>query len=215
MMGWDGTFLQDAVDTCTNLSGQITDCPLFTIQDESVYGNCNVTLPSAIEKENVVGPVYTLPGNPAIAPGPAPADQVTAGEATTTIVNVAPTLSYSAGISLASSDTYIPGGIFAVSTYPTSTTPSPSSTPKAPASAVVVAENVAVTSPPTTIPASATNTQSYFTTEYSTSGQALIEVLWVEEVKTVTESATTTIYNRDRKRHLHRHAARAAGIDVV
>jgi hypothetical protein len=81
---------------------------------------------------------------------------------------------------------------------------------------VVVAEDVAVTSPPTTaIPASATNTQSYFTTEYSTSGQALIEVLWVEEVKTVTESATTTIYNRDRKRHLHRHQARAAGIAVA
>ncbi|KAH0122003.1 hypothetical protein KCU82_g22542, partial [Aureobasidium melanogenum] len=32
-MGWDSSdFLQSAVDTCTNASGQIQDCPLFDIQ---------------------------------------------------------------------------------------------------------------------------------------------------------------------------------------
>jgi len=115
MMGWDEAFLQSAVNTCTNLSGQIEDCSLFTIQDSSAYGNCNITLPAAIASENVVGPLSTIPGNPVIAAGPGYADGATAGgSATTTVVNVAPTLSYSAGISLASSDTYIPGAIFAV-----------------------------------------------------------------------------------------------------
>ncbi|PMD37148.1 hypothetical protein L207DRAFT_71340 [Hyaloscypha variabilis F] len=192
MMGWDPVFLQDAVNTCTNPSGQIEDCPLFNIQDE--YTTCNITLPSALVSENVVGPISSLPGNVPIASGPAPANGATAGSPVTGAPPAAssaasaipvPTLSYSAGQSLASTDTYIPGGIFAVS-VPTSTT--------------IAAP--AITTPPV---AAASNTESFFSTEYTTSGRAVLEVLWVEEIVTVTDPVTTTVVVPGRKRHLRRH----------
>lgn len=207
MMGWDHAFLQSAVNNCTNLSGQIEDCPLFTIQDSSAYSNCNVTLPSAVANENVVGAISTMPGNPAIASGPAYADGAAAGEgtATNTVANVAPTLSYSAGISLASSESYVPGGIFAVKTsesYVPETTPIATSTSKF----VAAVANVEITSAPAATP---TDTQSYFTTEFSTSGQAVIEILWVETEVTITASETTTIYGKHKRQHLAKHRARA------
>lgn len=186
-MGWDPVFLQNAVDTCTNPSGQIEDCPLFNIQTE--YPVCNITLPSALVDENVVGPIPNLPGNVPIVSGPGPASGATAGSPVTGAPpapssvgsQVIPTLSYSAGSSLASTDTYQPGGIFAVS-VPT-TTPSVTQAP------------VAATS----------NTESFFSTQYTTSGQNVLEVLWIEEIVTVTASTTTTAMVPGRKRHLKRH----------
>jgi hypothetical protein len=191
MMGWDPVFLQDAVNQCTNLSGQITDCPLFDIQSEDAYSNCNITLPSAILDEDVVGAMPTIPGNVPIVSGPAPANGATAGGSQTTGApapvsttggQLLPTLSYSAGSSLAPTDTYIPGGIFAVSVSQTPTI----TTPPAPTS-------------------SSSNTESFFSTQYTTSGQAVLEVLWVKEIVTVTAPETTTVYVPGRKRHVHRH----------
>lgn len=210
MMGWDEKFLQSAVDTCTNLSGEIEDCPLFTIQDSTSYSNCNISLPAAIEQENVAGPASTLPGNPAIDAGPAYADGAAAGKGGATTSNVAPTLSYSAGISLASSDSYVPGGIFAVSTRPASATSTHSQTSIVVAPHIEIAKSSPTPTPtlaPTPTPAPK-DTQSYFTTEFSTSGQAVIEILWVETEVTVTASETTTVYAR--KRHAHGHRRRAA-----
>ncbi|CZR56548.1 related to glyoxal oxidase precursor [Phialocephala subalpina] len=214
MMGWEEDFLQQAVDTCTNLSGQIEDCALFTIQDSSVYGNCNVTLPSAIAKENVVGAVSTMPGNPVIAYGPGYASGAAAGgnSATATAGGVAGTtqsamtLSYSAGISLASSESYVPGGIFAVSTgasfaLSTAATSTPTSSP-----------SVAATSPTTAaaafVAASIVESAgpSYFSTAYQTLDPNTVEeILWLEEVITVTEASTATVTVPARKRHLHGH----------
>lgn len=195
-MGWNETFLQDAVDQCTNLSGQIEDCALFDVQDASVYGNCNITLPSAIADENVVGPVSTLPGNPAIASGPGYASGAEAGAAgstpapTSAAANPVPTLSHSAGVTLASSDTYVPGAVFAAVT-------GSSAAYDAPAASITAAPSV-----------SSVDTQSYFSTEYSTSGQVVNEVLWVEELVTVTASMTSTMTLPARKRHLHQHQQR-------
>ncbi|KAF8848886.1 hypothetical protein BDZ45DRAFT_753337 [Acephala macrosclerotiorum] len=189
MMGWDQSFLQQAVNTCTNLSGQIEDCALFTTQDSGVYSNCNVTLPSALVNEDVVGAVTTMPGNPVIAYGPGYAHGAAAGgnSATATVggttgqtTQPAMTLSYSAGISLASSDSYVPGGIFAVST-----------------GATFNAEAIA---------SSTTSAPSFFSTAYSTiSSNQVEEILWVEEIVTVTEASTATVTVPARKRHLHGH----------
>jgi len=202
MMGWDPIFLQDAVDQCTNLSGQIEDCALFDIQSADAYSNCNIALPSAIASENVMGPMPTLPGNVPIASGPGPANGATAGgtetgppaappsPVVTSGSQTLPTLSYSAGSSLASTDTYIPGGIFAVSIASSS---SKVAGPVAPQ----------VTPAPSAAPPS--NTKSYFSTQYTTSGAAVLEVLWVEEIVTVTDPITSTMTVPGRKRHLKRH----------
>jgi hypothetical protein len=70
MMGWDEHFLQSAVDTCTNPSGQIEDCPLFNIQSSDKYSNCDITLPQPLMAEKVLDDMSTLPGNVPIAYGP-------------------------------------------------------------------------------------------------------------------------------------------------
>jgi hypothetical protein len=193
-MGWDEAFLQDAVNTCTNPDGEIESCPLFDLQDPSVYGNCNFTMPAALVNENVVDPVGSLPGNPPILSGPGYAMGATAGETTATPVPV-PTLSYSAGQSVSSGSDYVPGAIFAAKETDSS---SPS---------VETSASNTITAAPSI--ASAANTQSFFSTEYSTSGQEVLEVLWVEELITVTApQETTTVYIPPRKRHLHQHQQR-------
>jgi hypothetical protein len=201
MMGWDETLLTNAVGQCTNPSGLISDCPLFDIQDASVYGNCDITLPTELVSEKVIGPISSLPGNVPIASGPGPADGATAGGSDATPV-VVPTLSHSDGVVLPTSATYVPGAVFAVSESEevkvASETPTPSTTSTSSTTPVVV--------PATTPAPSPIDTQSYFSTEYSTSGFTVNEVLWVEEVQTVTvpvtETATTTLVN---KRHVHKH----------
>jgi hypothetical protein len=153
-------------------------------------------MPAAIENENVVNPVGSLPGNPPILSGPGYAMGATAGESTTQAPNPVPTLSYSAGQSVSSGSDYVPGAVFAAKASPTSS-PAP-------------VENVA-TSQITTAPSlsSAVPTESFFSTEYSTSGQEVLEVLWVEELITVTApQSTTTVYVPGRKRHLHAHKQR-------
>jgi hypothetical protein len=198
-MGWDEAFLQDAVNTCTNPDGEIESCPLFDLQDPSVYGNCNFTMPAALINENVVDPVGSLPGNPPILSGPGYAMGATAGETTATPIPV-PTLSYSAGQSVSSGSDYVPGAIFAAketvsSSSPVQTTPVQTSA----ASTITTAPSIA----------SAANTESFFSTEYSTSGQEVLEILWVEELITVTApQSTTTVYIPGRKRHVHQHQQR-------
>lgn len=193
IMGWDGTFLQDAVNQCTNPSGQIEDCPLFNIQEASVYSSCSISTPSTLVAEAVSTGLASLPGNPPIVSGPEPADGATAGApaATTPVATTpaaassppaAPSLSYSAGSSLATSATYVPGAVFAADT-----------SASAPAiTAAPAVENVAQ------VPV------SYFSTDYSTNGLTVNEVLWVEDIVTV------TVPYAARKRHLHKH--RGVGI---
>lgn len=77
MSGWDATFLQTAVDTCTNGSGLIQDCPVFDI-DYDAAGSCNWdgTLMNDEEVRGAHGGLPALPGcNPVSwGPGEAPAE---------------------------------------------------------------------------------------------------------------------------------------------
>ncbi|EPQ67750.1 hypothetical protein BGT96224_1694 [Blumeria graminis f. sp. tritici 96224] len=81
IMGWDEELLRKAVNTCTNLSGLTSDCPLFTMQDPSVYNSCNLTkIPAVVaEEEKIITDMDNLPGNLPIQPGPAYAIGETAG----------------------------------------------------------------------------------------------------------------------------------------
>ncbi|ESZ98205.1 hypothetical protein SBOR_1433 [Sclerotinia borealis F-4128] len=226
IMGWEEEFLQSAVDTCTNLSGEITDCPLFDIQDESVYGSCNITLPSALENENVIGSMPTLPGNCAIQSGPVPATAMpgltgtgkssastasssssakgSSAATTTSTSAVVPTLSHSAGSTIVASlgQTYVPGGVFAAVESGVSYSSSGSSTAAAD-------ETPAVASSATTLLTASSAT--FYSTSYSTTTAIsdlnvkveVDEVLWVEKTVTVTASASAT--GVARKRHLHEH----------
>ncbi|PNS16603.1 WSC domain-containing protein 2 [Sphaceloma murrayae] len=89
--GWDVSLLQKAVDSCRNLSGEITDCAALTpyLQSGSVQSQC--TIPDSVG-EDVTGPFDKLPGCNPITSGPARAEVQTGCGATTRIAG--PKLSY-------------------------------------------------------------------------------------------------------------------------
>lgn len=194
-MGWDPEFLQQAVDTCTNLSGEISDCPLFTIQDSDVYNSCEIEIPSALVSEDVLGPMSTLPGNVAVQYGPGLAiNGLTVGasgvtSAIASATNAVPTLGVSAGSTIyaASSQTYALGGVFdqvagSVATSTSTSTTSVATTSSTSSSIVTSAPSIS----------SAVATESFYSTQWTTTGNTAVEIFWVEETVTVTASGTPT-----------------------
>lgn len=202
-MGWDQTnfTLQDAVDTCTSLSGEIEDCPLFTIISEAEQGECKFELPDALVNENVTGPVDTLPGNVALAWGPEPANDTPSSAATTTssVSSIPlPTLSYSAGSTASVSGSVVPGNVFRGSSAAATST------------STVEVKAADVTS---TVTASVSLETESTSTIISTEDSGLVivsEIVYEEEITYVTEVTTTTVYVTptsvpDARRDIHAH----------
>lgn len=205
IMGWDETefALQDAVDTCTNLDGEIESCALFTVISESVQQECTLDLPSVLVKEDVSGPVTSLPGDVPIYWGPGAAGAATSsGSAAATTVTTMPTLSYSAGSTASVNGSYVPGNIFKIT--PATTT---------------VSETGAVTSAPSVTSAADDSLVTMGTSTYTytgDSGDVTVSVVVFEEAITwTTELTTTTVVveptaaarlRRDAHVHQHRHA---------
>jgi hypothetical protein len=99
IMGWQSEdFLQSAVTTCTNSSGQISDCPLFDIQPDSDATNCFINTPAPIADEAVSTDLAHLPGRVAIQSGPQPANP---GAPTPSTTALATSSSSSSALSLA------------------------------------------------------------------------------------------------------------------
>lgn len=219
IMGWDEDLLQNAVNTCTNPSGQIEDCPLFNIQSEQDQTSCQLKqLPQKLVKEDVTGIVGdSLPGNVAIQYGPQPATQVNPPQQTTTVA--VPSVGYSAGTTATSSGSVLPGQVFKeTSAYDAATAPTPSATPDAAASPdnpalIVGAANIesapgvpsstaasAAPAPtaspePTAAPAAAPVDDGLpiVRTEYITNGNIVSEIVWKEQVVYVTRSSDVTL----------------------
>ncbi|TGJ85748.1 hypothetical protein E0Z10_g2985 [Xylaria hypoxylon] len=75
MTGWDPDFLQEAVDTCTNPSGSLSDCGLFTsngpLLSEAEQNECKFKTPIVLTAENAIAKIMTeLPGGVQIQDGP-------------------------------------------------------------------------------------------------------------------------------------------------
>jgi hypothetical protein len=221
-MGWETDFLQQAVDTCTNLSGQIQDCPLFNIQDESKGAQCKIKMPEVLAKEKMVDAMTSLPGNVAIMAGPAYAKGAAPAQEGTTIAEASTTAeasssiaipTYAPGTKLPSGSQYVPGAVFAAKAT-TSPSVSAAAAPPAAASAPASVESAIIAPLPTPAPAgpppAATSVQTYFSTEYRTQGSVVNEILWVQKVETVTASQTTTVAAAPKhKRHSHRAHGRS------
>jgi Domain of unknown function (DUF1996) len=76
--GWDTEVLQNALDQCTNLSGVIEDCPVFTsiFTSDDEMNSCAAPNPYPQEPEPQLGEVLPhIPGCVAVTGGPAPAIQ--------------------------------------------------------------------------------------------------------------------------------------------
>ena len=181
-MGWEEDFLQEAVDTCTNESGRIQDCPLFNIIEESEARECEMKTPLQLLAEQVLEGLKILPGDV----------EITFDENSTP---AKPSSSSSPGGLL--------GGIFKESsTSATPTTTSEVAAAVAPPPPPTTTSSPPPPPPPTTTspppPPSPTPTidpnVSYESTQYITNGDIVTKILWDEEIVWVTEmvDATTT-----------------------
>ena len=65
--GWDVPELQKAVDECTDLSGVMTDCDVFTYFEDEDCKQCQI--PTTVH-EDIDGPLQQLPGCNPVADGP-------------------------------------------------------------------------------------------------------------------------------------------------
>lgn len=89
MTGWDQSFLQEAIETCTNESGELSDCGLFTsngpLLSEDEQRQCKFKTPVVLTAENAIAKIMSqLPGGIQIQDGPesatppsGPLDQLT------------------------------------------------------------------------------------------------------------------------------------------
>ncbi|KAK2767931.1 hypothetical protein FQN53_006411 [Emmonsiellopsis sp. PD_33] len=67
---WEPGFLEQAVKTCTNPSGRVEDCPLFTLQSEAEQRQCKFSIPKTTYNENCELLDGGLPGGVEIFAGP-------------------------------------------------------------------------------------------------------------------------------------------------
>ncbi|KAJ9131255.1 WSC domain-containing protein [Pleurostoma richardsiae] len=225
MMGWKEEILQEAVNVCTNGSGKIADCPVFTdVEDTALPGECQMPLPANLAKENVVSVAGTLPGNVAIQYGPQQATlgvQATDATSPTTAVSI-PTLSFSVA-QVNTAGTYGVGDVLHSTTTTSTSITSPAATPliagvtMAKGADPVPALPSSPSSPSTTSAPVATDSGlSYdvISTQYLTNGPIVSEIVWEEAIVYVTETdaVTSTILvtatapaKVRRGSHLHRH----------
>lgn len=221
IMGWKSKdFLQQALDECTNASGEISDCPLFTLQDDSVGAQCTFDTPEELKGDNPMGPRDGLPVNVPIQYGPADAtDYPVAGRggvATSSMslssapstFSEGPTLSYSpanpsststaqGGIVVAVATSDLLGHKAEASSTPSSTTSStPGSTEPAPSSFITSSPSME----------SEEAGPNIISTSYMTHGNEVVEMAIQEVDVTVTATTyTTSTAAANHKRHLHHH----------
>ena len=175
--GWRDNILQDAVNQCTNASGQQTDCPVFVLQADGDATQCQMDVPEQLTHEDVQVALSTLPGNVAVQSGPGYA---TIGPHPSAIASPS---SLTASASAVSS--------------PATTSQAISSSPIF--SNVTVASTTSLSTPTASTMAD-TPVFSTYTSSIVVSGMTESLVI-VEEVVTVTERVQDAV-----KRHSHHHA---------
>ncbi|KAF7163277.1 hypothetical protein CNMCM5623_008298 [Aspergillus felis] len=78
MHGWESGVLQQAVEQCTNPSGEVEDCAVFDIQSEDKQRQCTFDMPATLKNEKVTLTSGGLPNKLAVQWGPAYASDVAA-----------------------------------------------------------------------------------------------------------------------------------------
>ncbi|USW51813.1 hypothetical protein Slin15195_G051320 [Septoria linicola] len=214
VMGWESAeFLGTAINTCTNPSGQIEDCPVFTIQDPATPAKCKFAMPADLEEDDCAGPRDGLPVGVPIQYGPEPATKYPVPGAygkhgSTVKTSAVPHTSAPATFS-PSAPAYSPAN--------------PSVTDTAQGGIVIAAELSSSSSSSSSAPAAVTSAPASkasdaadCTTTYVTKGNEVWEMV-IEEVKvTVTATATATASpapagyeappSYKHKRHVEKHA---------
>lgn len=179
IMGWESAdYLGQAIDTCTNMSGNIQDCSLFNIQSDNDAAQCAFETPADLEGEDCEGTNEGLPYRVPIQYGPEPATAYPVYGVDSAATSMQPTAKPSSFSQPAVS--YSPAN--------------PTSTAAAQGGIVVAAYSSgaegasapAVTSAPAPAPASSDHPDCY--TTYITNGYEVIEMVVIETDVTITAS---------------------------
>ncbi|KAH9909492.1 hypothetical protein F4778DRAFT_719 [Xylariomycetidae sp. FL2044] len=222
MNGWEEGFLQEAIDTCTNESGELSDCPTFTsngpLQELAEMQECKFDMPSILTNENcLASDLAGLPGGIKIQAGPESATPLGGGggiisaitsllgggsdDATSTTSSEA-AMTYVASSVTPSSEPGL-GGAFLESS-------SAAATPSPEINVMATAAEPSTTSAPSITSAPGVEYQ-IVSTQTITSGAQVEEIVWKEPVVYVTEDTITTVTQmvksgqKARREHVARH----------
>ncbi len=208
--GWKEETLQEALDTCTNNSGRIQDCPVFTLQSEKEALQCKIpNIPSELKGENCVTPGKKLLGNSPMrgeapmaghAPKPAtrPAAKPAAKPSSTPVAQKAEVDEDKPAPAIENEE--LPGQVLNEHKAEVKEGAAPAVTPAPVPAAPALAKD-----------------QKISTTVTKTVGDnQVVEVLVIEEVVTITEDVVTMTeyrtvgveYNGAKARRAHGHARR-------
>ncbi|KAI1305715.1 hypothetical protein F5Y03DRAFT_150063 [Xylaria venustula] len=220
--GWDADFLQEAVDTCTNESGELSDCSVFTgngpLQSEAEQQQCKFKTPLVLAAENDVAKTLNeLPGGVQIQNGPEsatppsdPIDQATSiigsilgGDSTSTTTSSIQS-STSTSVATTSSSIQSGGAFLENPTAAASSTPDfgAAEVPSTPTSSSTTTPSTTSTSSTSSTPTTTSAPQatsepgvSYevYSTQTITSASLVEEIVWMQPVVYVTEDSITTV----------------------
>jgi len=217
---WESGVLQQAIDTCTSLSGDQEACEVFKFAKNT--GSCALEnpLPTEIDKEAVKDSKLGLPGGMKIQSGPEPATkpgqqpaaipQPSTAALPSSSIAKAPTVSLSSKAAVAES-THVAaphesGGVFAQADQYQPQSKAPTK--------VAVEVSSSYVSPPSTTPApleSASAAPHAIATSYSTIGREVMEDIKLEVDVTVTAGTPEATMGHHKRHHKH-HAANGHGI---
>lgn len=214
-MGWDNaTFLQDAITTCTSMTGEIQACSLFNIQNDTEAAMCTFPVPSVLDNDDPSGPRDGLPVDVPIQYGKEPATSYPVAGRSGVATSVAPsadlssigsaaaTLGYSAANPSVTSTAQ--GGII-VAAYSSFGSPSagmPSDDASLIPSSVASASSTSITDAPSV--ESPGSNADVIATSYMTHGYSVIEMVIEEVQETVYASALPSAGSKHR-RHVDHH----------
>ncbi|KAI2609230.1 hypothetical protein GGR54DRAFT_632982 [Hypoxylon sp. NC1633] len=238
MSGWDVNFLQEAIDTCTNESGDIRDCALFVnqgpLQSDDDQDSCQFDLPSILAQEDGSAKnLKSLPGNIQIQAGPESAtpgagDIPSVISAATSVLSsvlggnkpatatspgtVSPTSSGLASSSTSSAGSPL-GGAFLESSAPPASSSDNFNALAVPVAQTSTSATISPPAPTTTAPAFTSEpgvSYEIVSTQTITNGAQVEEIVWKEPVVYVTEDTITTVTAEAPKsaRHIHARHAR-------
>ena len=232
---WEDGILQQAIDTCTSLSGDQRACDIFNFPDDTAQCTLESPLPEAIANEDVKGPMQGgLPNSIPIQTGPEMATKQGGSQpvatAPTSVPSYAstsiaknPVVPLSSKASKAEASHSVgpdEGAVYAqmnnAATSKSTATPSPSS--------IAVHNNVAAAAPkvtqlPKAVPSPATTpapqivdlSESTIDVSYTTVGHEVHEMVDVMVEITVTETAHVA-KRTPHAHHKHHQGANARGI---
>ena len=217
IMGWKSAdFLGDAIKSCTSESGEISACPMFTIQEDSEAAMCTFPEPEELKSDEAAGPCASgLPVDVPIQYGPEPATAYpVAGRSGTPTSSIAPTLSsvatsfslptlsYSAANP--SETETAPGGIIvAVATSRSSSQTAPLPATSESAASAYEAPSSTITSAPS-VSENSDDGAEVVATSYMTQGHQVVEMV-IEEVEVTVTATATPSAGAKHRRHLHKH----------